>query len=161
MLDKRLSTAEDIPLLVEWLLDPIVLLGFPMSDRKEVEHASKIWISYTYYKSCFTFLHEGNPVGIAALCINGYQKLSKQALLSIIVAPDCRGKGFGTLMMRELKRAAKEDFGIELLHLEVYDKNPAIRLYQREGFHIYGVHPRFMKEQDGSYSDKILMQIRL
>ena len=59
--------------------------------------------------------------------------------------------------MRAAEKLAKEEFHIELLHLEVYEGNPAIRLYERFGFVKYGEHPHFIKEE-GRYLSKILMQ---
>jgi len=53
---------------------------------------------------------------------------------------------------------AKERFKIEFLHLEVYEGNPAIRLYQRLGFEQYGFQRQFVKDEDGKYLGKILMQ---
>ena len=58
-------------------------------------------------------------------------------------------------------REAKNTFGIRLLHLEVYEGNPAANLYYRLGFRKYGEHKKFLKEANGSYGTKILMQMEL
>ena len=86
--------------------------------------------------------------------------MSHQCLFAIIVDEKFRGKGIGAKLLRELMTLAKERFKLELLHLEVYQGNPAINLYKRLGFKEYGIHRRFMKDK-GRYLDKILMQKNL
>ena len=56
-----------------------------------------------------------------------------------------------------VRQLAKERFKIEFLHLEVYEGNPAIRLYERLGFEKYGFQRAFVKDE-GKYLGKILMQ---
>ena len=143
--------------LVEWLLQPGVLDGFPLYELREVEDAAKIWLSYAKQGAVLTALWDGEPCGIANLYLQPYQKLSHQCLFAIIIDEKHRGKGIGAKLLRELMVLAKETFHIELLHLEVYQGNPAIDLYKRLGFKMYGIHKRFMKE-NGKYADKILMQ---
>lgn len=153
----RISKEEDTKLLIECLMEPGVLRWFPMYNYKEVEDAARHWISYYKKESCITVEYEGIPCGVANLYIQPYQKLKHQCLFAIIVSEKFRGKGIGTLFLKELQRLAKEKFHIELLHLEVYENNPTLNLYLREGFQIYGRHEHFLKEPDG-YRTKILMQ---
>lgn len=156
----RFTTLEDGELLKQWLLHPAVLQYFPMNDVREIEDAVRIWISYTKYQAGLTALWDGEPCGIANLYIQPYQKLSHQCLFSIIVAETYRGKGVGTQLIRALKKLAKEKFNIEILHLEVYEGNPAIRLYRREGFVEFGYQRRFIKEKE-RYVGKIYMECAL
>ncbi len=153
----RPTVAEDKKPLVRWLMEPGILRWFPMINEYEVEDAAKIWVNYRAIGSCITCLYDGIPCGIANLYVQPFQKLKHQCLFAIIISGNFRGKGIGTLLLQELQKLAKEKFHINLLHLEVYDGNPAIKLYQRNGFTIYGRHERFLKEADG-YRDKLLMQ---
>lgn len=153
----RFGEESDQKYLVEWLLQPGVLNGFPLSDLREIEDAARIWVSYSKYKAVLTALWDGIPCGIANLYIQPYQKLSHQCLLAIIVDEKVRGQGVGTQLLQELFVLAKQQFQLDFIHLEVYADNPAINLYRRMGFVQYGVHRRFMKDQD-RYYDKILMQ---
>lgn len=156
----RFGEESDQKYLVDWLLQPGVLDGFPLTDLREIEDAARIWLSYSKNHAVLTALWDGVPCGIANLYLQPYQKLSHQCLFAIIVDEKYRGKGIGAKLLRELMVLAKERFKLELLHLEVYRGNPAINLYKRLGFKEYGVHPRFMKDQ-GRYIDKILMQKEL
>lgn len=157
----RFSEESDRDFLIEWLLQPNVLQWFPLNDLREIEDAVRIWLSYTKQKGVLTALWDGQPCGSATLYLHPFRKLARQSLFAIIVDEKCRGKGVGRRLLTELERLAIESFGIELLHLEVYAGNPAIHLYQRLGFTQYGLQKRFIKETDGRYLDKIMMQKNL
>jgi putative acetyltransferase len=118
-------------------------------------------MSYTRFNAGIAAEFDGVPCGLANLYIQPFKKFSHQCLFSIIVGEGFRGKGVGTALLKHLMKIAKEEFHIEILHLEVYDGNPAIHLYQRMGFKEYGRHPRFIKEENGTYVDKIFMQKEL
>ena len=62
--------------------------------------------------------------------------------------------------MEHMMKAAKNQFHIEVLHLEVYAGNPAMRLYERMGFKEFGRQPKFIKIGE-EYIDKIMMQKEL
>jgi len=156
----EVSKEEEIPVLTSWLSEPNILKWFPMISQLEIEDASKIWIGYfgKTFGSAFTVRNEGNIVGFFNLYLTPVKKLKHQSLFSIIVHPEMRGKGVGKQILEEIKVRAKRDFAVSLLHLEVYRDNPARRLYLKAGFEEYGVHSNFLKEEDGTYRDKILMQ---
>jgi putative acetyltransferase len=156
----RFSTQEDAIYLQKWLLDPSTLRWFPMNDSREIEDAAKVWVSYGSKESAFTAQLNGEVVGMAVIYIPLYEKLKNQCLFAIIVAPHCRGLGIGSQLIEHLQKVAREKFHIKVLHLEVYDGNPAQKLYQRMGFIQYGIHPKFIKES-GRFIAKVLMQKEL
>lgn len=156
-LNIREATEEDHIHLREWLMEPGVLQWFPMDSEKEVEDAAKIWTFYSRWKSCFIAEIDSVPCGSVLLNLTKFEKVQHQCLLSIIVSEKYRNLGIGTKLLDFIEKTAVEKFKIELLHLEVYENNPAQRLYERAGYKIYGHHPKFLKE--GSvYKSKILMQ---
>ncbi|HEY4255551.1 MAG TPA: GNAT family N-acetyltransferase [Chlamydiales bacterium] len=156
----RQAQEADQKYLVEWLLQPGVLEGFPLSDLREIEDAARIWMSYAKLGATLIAEENGIPCGTAVLYLQPYQKLSHQCLLAIIVDEKWRNQGVGKKLLLELMALAKEKCHIELLHLEVYEGNPAIRLYERLGFVRYGFQKHFVKDQ-GRYIGKILMQKRI
>ena len=156
----RGTLPEDGPPLNEWLIDPEVLRWFPMYDAREVEDAVRIWIGYSKIGAGITALWDGQPCGMANLYIQPYKKQAHTCLFSIIVKEEMRGKGIGQQLLEQLMTLAKEKFKIEILHLEVYEGNPAKRLYERAGFKEYGSQSRFIKE-NGKYMAKFFMQITL
>ena len=153
----RLTQSTDQNCLIRWLQQPGVLRWFPLADIREIEDAVSIWMSDSLKEGALTALWQGEPCGMAVLYIPVFQQLSSQCLFAIIVDEEKRGLGVGTRLLRELTLLAKEKFQIDLLHLEVYEGNPAMRLYERCGFVKYGEHPRFVKEE-GHYLAKIMMQ---
>lgn len=156
----RLTRIEDTAHLLRWLSDPQILRWFPMFDAREIEDAVRIWIGYSRIESGITAEWNGEPVGMANLYIQPYKKLAHTCLFSIIVKEEMRGKGIGKALVEHLMKHAKEKFKIEILHLEVYEGNPAKRLYDRAGFKEFGCQTRFIK-QDGKYIAKIFMQKKL
>ena len=146
--------------LTEWLSQGEVLRWFPLANAREIEDAVQIWMSYRKHRSVLTALWNDIPCGSANLYIQPYKKLAHQCLFAILVAESFRGKGVGTILLESLMELAQREFRIELLHLEVYEGNPAIRLYKKLGFEEYGAHAHFIKEE-GKYLSKILMQKKL
>jgi GNAT superfamily N-acetyltransferase len=53
--------------------------------------------------------------------------------VALAVVPDHRGRGAGGALLRELRDAAKSQ-GYSALSLSVEKGNPALRLYERNGF---------------------------
>lgn len=154
----RLSVAEDRSFLRDWLDDPEILYGFPMEGAAEIEDSVRIWMEYAEKGFGLTALTDGKPSGMAVLYIQPFKKLAHTCLFSIIVDRAYRNSGIGTRLLASLETLAKEAFGIEILHLEVYEGNPAKRLYERAGFVPFGIHTTFAKESNGLYRAKIFMQ---
>jgi len=53
----------------------------------------------------------------------------------MFVVPECRGRGYAKLILRELERVARQA-GFTMVRLETADRQPeAIRLYEHAGYH--------------------------
>ena len=155
----RLSDIQkDQAYLVKFLMEPGVLNYFPMSNEKEAQESARMWISYAQLHSCFTLIKHEEPIGICTIYPHYAKKLAHQSLVSIIITEKERSKGYGTMLLQYIEKVAKEEFGISLLHLEVYETNPARRLYERMKYEKSGEHKKFLKEGPSKYSSKILMQ---
>lgn len=89
------------------------------------------------------------------------RRYSHRCEIAIALYQEYCGMGIGKAMMREALSCA-ETMGYEQAELEVMAKNkPAIALYKKLGFQIYGTLPRNMKYKDGSYDDAYWMMKRL
>lgn len=75
------------------------------------------------------------PVGIVT-CFIGFSTFTASKTFKIhdvVVHPDARGMGIGTMMLEHISDVA-EEMGCSKVTLEVREDNPAQKLYEREGF---------------------------
>lgn len=156
----RFADDSDYDRLISWLKQPGVLRWFPLHDQREIEDAAKIWMTNAKQKAVLTALYNGEPCGIATLYIQPFKKLAHQSLFAIIVDENYRNRGVGKKLLTDLIALGKERFKLELIHLEVYDGNPAVHLYERMGFKEYGFQRHFIKDK-GEYIGKRLMQRKI
>lgn len=154
----RYTTPEDGRYLKEWLLEPGVLRWFPMSTEAEIDDAVNRWIWYYRYRSSITAVINDVPVGIATFYPQPYQKIKHQAELSIMVDPKFRNQKVGEKLMNHLFHLAKTNFNISLIHLQVYEGNPAISFYKRLGFMEFGAQSHWVKEEEGKPRGRIFME---
>ncbi|MBA3721090.1 MAG: GNAT family N-acetyltransferase [Parachlamydiaceae bacterium] len=153
----RYTEPEDGKYLREWLSDADVQRWFPMDDQIEIDDAVVRWIAFHRYKCSLTILKDKIPCGIATLYLQPYRKLAHQCEFGIIVGKGFRNLGIGSYLMSAIMHLARENFKIELLHLQVYAENPAINLYTRFGFKEFGRQDFWIKE-DNRYVGRIFME---
>lgn len=153
----RESTLEEGELFKHLLLQPDVLQYFPMYDLREIEDSVRIWELFCRKGASLTAFFDDKSCGLAFLNLQAYKKFSHQCLITIIVYQKYRNRGIGTALLEELFVLSKEKFSLEMIHLEVYESNPALSLYKRMGFKEFGIQKKFIKEK-GKYTGKILME---
>lgn len=154
----RYTEIADGKYLKQWLQDPTIGRWFPMCDDIENEDAVNRWIGFSRYKCSLTAVKDGVPCGLCTLYLQPYRKLAHQCEFGIIVSEACRGQGIGTMLLQHLMHLAKENFKIELLHLQVYQDNPAVSLYERLGFKEFGKQTHWIKELNGEYTGRLFME---
>jgi putative acetyltransferase len=157
-IDIRYTELSDGKYLKEWLMQKDIGRWFPMLGEVEVEDAVNRWLSFSRYKCSLTAVLDGVPIGLTTLYLNPYKKISHQCEFGIIVGKDYRGQGVGTDLLKNLIHLAKDYFNIELLHLQVYDQNPAIGLYEKFGFKEFGRQTHWIKEGENLYQARIFME---
>jgi putative acetyltransferase len=156
-LEIRFSEEADGEYWGRWLTEKAVLDWYPMEGPQERAESVARMQSWCKYRSALTGVYKGEIAGIAYLNLHPYRKIAHQALFTIIVSEKFRGLGIGKNLLEHLERLAKESFGVEILYLEVYEGNPAIRLYRRLGYEEFGFQSHWIREQPGEYRGKILM----
>jgi RimJ/RimL family protein N-acetyltransferase len=156
-LDIRYTEMSDAEYMKEWFKEPGILRWFPMTELPEIDDSVSRWLSFARYRCSLTALIDGTPCGIATLYLQPYRKLLHQCEFGIIVDDNFRGRGVGTHLLRNLMHLAKNNFNIELLHLQVYSENPAIHLYKRFGFREFGRQTNWIKD-NGVYVGRVFME---
>jgi len=154
----RYTEVSDAEHLKRWLMDPDVNRWFPMADVVEIDDAVNRWIGFYRYRCSLTAVYQGIPVALATLYLQPYKKLAHQCEFGIIAAPEFRGQKIGSEILNNLIYLAKDKFKIELLHLQVYEGNPAVRLYERMGFKEFGRQTHWIKEGDGEHTGRLFME---
>lgn len=80
--------------------------------------------------------------------------LDEEELLLIAVAPGCRDRGIGTILINHLFDAARTR-GITRIYLEMRRGNPALHLYRKLGFEPIGERPNYYRMANGERVDAI------
>ena len=97
----------------------------------------------------------GELVGIMAYERGEKREAHRGWLFQVYVRPHMRGTGCARALLDAIVEHASGE--VLQLHLSVESRNePALRLYQRAGFAIYGTDPRF-QFVNGRYVDEHLM----
>lgn len=161
-LSMRYTIVKDGNALTEWFHEDEILDWFPIAKTQhDIDAAVKFWIDYSKLNSSLTAEIDGCPCGLATLFLQPYAKVAHQSEIGIIVNKEWRGKGVGTILLGNLEQLAKDNFNLEFLHLQVYEKNPAISLYKRLGFIEFGRHETWIKEKNGKYRECLFMSCKI
>jgi len=158
----RISYPTDVVFIKKWLLDPETRKFFPCGEDAEISEVCLFWSDLFRYGCSMTAIDSRTyePIGIATLMLQNFKKLKHTCDFSIVVAPEKRRNGVGSFLISQLEKMASEKFKIETLTLQVYEMNPAFRLYRRLGYEVCGNYVDFVKIGD-EYLDKTLMAKRL
>ena len=154
----RYTVPQDAEWLKRWLLDPSVKNAFPMINENEVDDAVRRWISFSRIRASLTVEMDGQPVGISTLYIQAYKRLVHQTEFGIIIDPGYRQRGIGSFLLSSIMKLAKQHFHVELIHLQVYQDNPAVFLYKKFGFKEFGCQTHWIKEGENRYVARIFME---
>lgn len=154
----RYTEPHDAIPLKRWLSEPDIARYFPMEGENEIEHGVQHWVSFAKYRCSLTAEVDGQAVGISTLWLQPYKKLAHQTEFGIIVDSKYRGMGIGTKLMLYTMELAKKNFNMEILMLQVFTDNPAVSLYRKLGFKSYGEQSHWIKETNGTYTSRTLME---
>lgn len=101
-------------------------------------------------------------IGTAGLLFESRRNTRHTAtIVGMYVAPEHAARGVGARLLGACIDLARTDPCIEILYLTVTSTNaPAIRLYERTGFVVYGREPRSMRIGDRTF-DKLLMALAI
>ncbi|MGC4046049.1 MAG: GNAT family N-acetyltransferase [Armatimonas sp.] len=103
----------------------------------------------------------GHFVGLIGLFTDGRKKTGHVgSIVSVYVRPEARGQGVGDGLMQSCLASAREQ-KLARVRLAVITTNaPAIGLYIRHGFKVYGIESDVLRIGDQRY-DELLMDLTL
>ena len=105
-------------------------------------------------------VENGKVVGWIDITPHSNPRLAHRGFLGMGLLDGYRGRGIGTLLVREALEHAR-DVGLEKIELTVYTDNPgAIRLYEKAGFSRIGVLKHYRKLKN-RYFDCAIMELFL
>ncbi len=138
----------------------VLLQGVIMSKKNE-----QVWLKSSIEKikngkSVVKFIfYKDTLIGISEIKLCK-EKTAKEhiAVLSISIAKKYRGKGYGSLLMDEVLKEAKDKLkGLKIIYLEAFAENTvAIKMYEKKGFVKCGVLPGGVKRK-GVFGDEVMM----
>ena len=159
--DIRYSTMEDLPYLQQWISQDDVKRWLPISSPADVEAMAKNWIGFCRYGASLTACYEGKPVGIATLFLMPYRKLIHHCLVYFAVNPEFLGRGVGRSLIRNINHLAKSYFRFEKMHVETFEGCPAIPLLEKEGYQEVVRQEHYVKEGEGKYLARVVLEVKL
>jgi RimJ/RimL family protein N-acetyltransferase len=159
-IDIRYSYVTDVIYLRRWLTHPGMLHWFPLETSQEVEAAIQSWMSMVRHSAALTATINNVPCAMGVLFLMPYKKVSHQCMFKLIVDPAFQRRGIGTSLVKNLKHLAKNYFHLELMHIDVFEKNPLIDLLMKMDFQQYGYQEKFIKEGD-HYLARVLLEAHL
>lgn len=96
-------------------------------------------------------------VGVCGL--TSFDEHNRRAEFSIYIAPAFHGNGLGKLGMMVLLKHGFTNLGLNLIWGEVFDGNPALKMFEELGFVREGVRREFYF-RDGKFIDAHLISIK-
>lgn len=159
----RRLTPEDAPLYQALRLEALRTEPTAFGSSYEEEQATSLETIASRVptgddSAMFGAFEDGRLVGLASLGRESMRKLRHKGIIwGMFVLPEFRRAGVGNALLREALRVAKLNPEIRRVNLFVNAANaPAIALYRRLGFEVYGTEREAMLV-NGVFQDELLM----
>ena len=110
----------------------------------------------TLFIACYV---DGAIAGNCDITFKTGSKTSHRATVGIALQKKYWNIGIGSAMFKELIKAAEQHNGTEIVDLEMIEgNNRAKALYEKFGFKIVSVKPKYFKLKNGAYQNLVYMQ---
>ena len=110
----------------------------------------------TLFIACYV---DGAIAGNCDITFKTGSKTYHRATVGIAIQKKYWNIGIGSAMFKELVKAAEQHNGTEIVDLEFIEGNSRAKsLYQKFGFQVVSVEPKFFKLKDGNYQNLVYMQ---
>lgn len=128
----RPAEMDDSEILLSWRNDPMsVMQSRSRGEIPRSEHDE--WLGSVLNNPAYRLsiaLDGETPVGMVRVDIE-----AAEGEVSIVVAPNARGRGYSTSILKTLQSELQDDYQIKVLHAHVRSGNlPSLRAFQGSGF---------------------------
>jgi L-amino acid N-acyltransferase YncA len=154
---------KDLPELVEVLNSVIREKTYLLMDQEITDlNSEREWFqkSTEAGRRILVARVDSKLVGAASMSVfKGKQ--AHVAQFGIYIAKGFRNRGLGTILINELIDVARKS-GVEVVQISAFSTNKrAVHVYQKCGFKKCGKLTRDVKFADGTYADRIMMELLL
>ena len=105
---------------------------------------------------------DGHIAGNCHLSFNTRIKTRHSCSVAIALRKAYWGNGIGTAMFEAMEGLARQREGVLQMDLEFIEGNARARgLYEKMGFRIVGLHPDYIRQEDGTMAALYIMQKKL
>jgi ribosomal protein S18 acetylase RimI-like enzyme len=156
--DIRRLTVDDLDVFREIRAEALQLHPETFGSPEEDEGGDAMVAAYRHWLSGIMLgaFGCGSLIGIAGFYVSADKRTKHRGqIYTVYVRQNCRGRGLGDRLIRDLLAHAQAC--VEQVHLAVLVTSiAAIKTYKRNGFEIYGTDTRAVRIGDAVY-DKFLM----
>jgi ribosomal protein S18 acetylase RimI-like enzyme len=136
-------------------------LGFITTYQEELAKKKEVVKSSLDKNDIYAAIKQNNIIASVGLFKERLEKLKHKAKIgAVYVLPEHRKKGIASQLLEAVFKQAKQEKLMQLALVCIKDNEPALKLYQRHGFEIYGISPKEF-QIDGKYYDAYLMMKNL
>lgn len=143
---------------IEWVRrnrnNPENMKWFRQDHR--ISFLEQLWWFFTNTMDSSVIWDGEERVGVVAL--SHIDRIAKKCEFSIMISDKHKKMGHGKKAMKELLDYAFNGLGMNQVYSDVFEGNPAIKMYKKMGFKVYGIFPHWYLKS-GEYVTSVLISI--
>lgn len=127
-----------------------------LSDQSQIDWVNHIARDPTI--EMFAVRETNSALQIGVCGFTSIDHRNRKAEFSLYISPGAQGDGYGYEALETLVDHGFRDFGFNSIWGEVYDGNPAMKIFKKVGFSEVGIF-RESYFRDGKFIDSVLIDI--
>ncbi|MDB5253460.1 MAG: hypothetical protein JWP27_2629 [Flaviaesturariibacter sp.] len=161
MIKLEYFTKEDIPQLIDWITDELLLMNwagslfsFPLTTRSLEWYVEDTNVPGVSEALLYKAVDTDTAKTVGHISIGSFSEKNRSGRISRVLVGnvESKGKGICQAMAREVAGIGFEDLKLHRISLGVYDFNTAaIRCYEKAGFRKEGVQRDILQYKEGEF----------